>query len=552
MFAGLMLALALASLDQNIVGVALPQIVSELGGLHHLSWVVTSFLVTSTATTPLYGKLSDMYGRKPLFIIAIVIFLIGSCLCGLSRSMTELVVFRGIQGMGAGGLMVLAQTTIADLVAPRERGRYQGLFGAVFAFSSIAGPLLGGFITSALSWRWIFYVNVPVGIPALAMIAFGFHRPHHKVPHRIDYTAVALLTSATVALLLVLSWGGVQFPWSSPLIIGLAMASMVLTVLLIRTERRSLEPVLSPHIFHNRTVVIASSVMGLAFMGIFGAFVFLPLFFQLVMGMEPAKAGLMLAPMTGGLIATSFIGGRLVSRTGRYKIYPVVGLGCASLSFIVVMWAAASNSGIGVIEAALIVPRMRLRSGHAQSCRRPAECGWGPRAGRGNGDSGVLQTARRHLRRGHVRCHHDGPAPGSAYGTLDRPGERRPHAHGTGDPGYRRSPRCPARDRDQGLPPCHKHHVPRRRRHHDPGLCARAFSPGASIEIRTYRQFRHAGGISALGFDSTISGALYRIIGCFCCYSLFLQIHDGMMHSIPSADDSSKHTSKSYMQRLYT
>jgi len=354
-FAGLMLALALAALDQNIVGVALPQIVSELGGLHHLSWVVTSFLVTSTATTPLYGKLSDMYGRKPLFIIAIVIFLVGSCLCGLSRSMTELVVFRGIQGMGAGGLIVLAQTTIADLVAPRERGRYQGLFGAVFAFSSVAGPLLGGFITSALSWRWIFYVNVPVGIPALAMIAFGFRRPHHKVSHRIDYAAVALLSSATVALLLVLSWGGVQFPWSSPLIIGLAMASVVLTALLIRTERRSAEPVLSPHIFHNRTVVIASMVMALAFMGIFGAFVFLPLFFQLVMGMEPAQAGLMLAPMTGGLIAASFIGGRIVSRTGRYKIFPVVGLGCASLSFIVVMWAAASNGGIGVIEASLIV-----------------------------------------------------------------------------------------------------------------------------------------------------------------------------------------------------
>jgi len=354
-FAGLMLALALASLDQNIVAVALPRIVSDLGGLHHLSWVVTSFLVTSTATTPLYGKLSDMYGRKPLFIIAIAVFLVGSCLCGLSRSMTQLVVFRGIQGLGAGGLMVLAQTTIADLVAPRERGRYQGLFGAVFAISSVAGPLLGGFITSALSWRWIFYVNLPVGLPALAMIAYGFRRPHHKVSHRIDYTAVALLTSATVALLLVLSWGGVQYPWSSPLILGLAMASVALIALLIRTERRSAEPVLSPHIFHNRTVVIASTVMGLAFMGIFGAFVFLPLFFQLVMGMDPAKAGLMLAPMTGGLIAASVIGGRLVSRTGRYKIFPVVGLGCASLSFIVVMWAAASGGGVVVIASSLVV-----------------------------------------------------------------------------------------------------------------------------------------------------------------------------------------------------
>lgn len=354
-FGGLMLALALASLDQNIVAVALPQIVSDLGGLHHLSWVVTSFLVTSTATTPLYGKLSDMYGRKPLFVVAIVIFLIGSCLCGLSRSMIELVVFRGIQGLGAGGLMVLAQTTIADLVAPRERGRFQGLFGAVFAISSVLGPLLGGFITSALSWRWIFYVNLPVGIPALAMIVFGFRRPHHRVSHRIDYTAVALLTSATVALLLVLSWGGVQYPWSSPLILALAAASVALTALLIRTERRSEEPVLSPHIFHNRTVVIASAVMGLAFMGLFGAFVFLPLFFQLVLGMTPAKAGLLLAPMTGGLIVTSTLGGRRVTSTGRYKSMTVFGLGAATLSFIAVMFAAATGGGIGVIEAALIL-----------------------------------------------------------------------------------------------------------------------------------------------------------------------------------------------------
>ncbi len=354
-FAGLMMALALASLDQNIVAIALPQIVSDLGGLNHLSWVVTSFLVTSTATTPLYGKLSDMHGRKPLFIIAIVVFLIGSCLCGLSRSMTDLVVFRGIQGLGAGGLMVLAQTTIADLVAPRERGRYQGLFGAVFAFSSVAGPLLGGFITSTLSWRWIFYVNVPVGIPALAMIAFGFHRPHHKISHHIDYMAVVLLTSATVALLLVLSWGGVQYAWSSPCIIGLAVAAAVLTALLIRTEKRSEEPVLSPHIFHNRTVVIASSVMGLSFMGLFGAFVFLPLFFQLVLGMDPAKAGLLLAPMTGGMILTSFLGGRIVSRTGRYKVLTVLGLGGSTLSFIAVMIAAVAGSGMGVIETALIM-----------------------------------------------------------------------------------------------------------------------------------------------------------------------------------------------------
>jgi EmrB/QacA subfamily drug resistance transporter len=354
-FAGLMLALALASLDQNIVGVALPRIVSDLGGLSHLSWVVTAFLVTSTATTPIYGKLSDMYGRKPLFIAAIIIFLVGSSLCGLSRSMTELVVFRGIQGLGAGGLITLAQTTIADLVAPRDRGRYQGLFGAVFALSSVAGPLLGGFITDVLSWRWIFYVNVPIGILALALIAFGFQRPHHAVAHRIDYAAVTLLTSATVALLLVLSWGGVQFPWSSPIIISMAAAAAMLTALLIAVERRSSEPVLSPHIFHNRVVVIGTSVMGLTFMGLFGAAVFLPLFFQLVLGYPPTQAGLLMAPMTVGMIAASFIGGRMVSRTGKYKIFPVVGLAAAALSYVVVMLAATMGTGIGVVEVALII-----------------------------------------------------------------------------------------------------------------------------------------------------------------------------------------------------
>ncbi len=353
-FAGLMLALALAALDQNIVGVALPRIVSDLGGLSHLSWVVTAFLVTSTATTPLYGKLSDMYGRKPLFIAAIIIFLVGSSLCGLSRSMTELVVFRGIQGLGAGGLIVLAQTAIADLVAPRERGRYQGLFGAVFALSSVAGPLLGGFITDALSWRWIFYVNVPIGIPALALIAFGFRRPHHAVTHRIDYTAVLLLTSATIALLLVLSWGGVQFPWSSPVIIALAASAAVLTGLLIAVERKSPEPVLSPHVFHNRIFVISSAVMALTFMGLFGASVFLPLFFQLVLGHAPARAGLLMAPMTGGMIVASFLGGRIVSRTGRYKIFPVAGLAAAALAYLVVMAAATADLSLAVIEAALI------------------------------------------------------------------------------------------------------------------------------------------------------------------------------------------------------
>ena len=353
-FAGLMLALMLASLDQNIVGVALPRIVSDLGGLSHLSWVVTSFLLTSTATTPLYGKLSDMYGRKPLFIAAILIFLAGSILCGLSGSMTQLVVFRGIQGLGAGGLMTLAMTTVADLVAPRERGRYQGYFGAVFGVASIAGPLLGGFITDALSWRWIFFVNLPLGVLALAFFIFGFHRPRRVVSHRIDYAGAFLLTAATVALLLVLTWGGVQYAWSSWLITGLAASVIVMILLLVQTERRSQEPVLVPHILRNGVFLIATSVMFLTFMGLFGASVFLPLFFQLVLGFAPARAGLMLAPMTGGVVVASFLGGRIVSRTGRYKILPVLGLAAATLAFLAVMWAAVAGASIGFIEVSLI------------------------------------------------------------------------------------------------------------------------------------------------------------------------------------------------------
>jgi EmrB/QacA subfamily drug resistance transporter len=354
-FASLMLALMLASLDQNIVGVALPRIVSDLGGLSHLSWVVTSFMLTSTATTPLYGKLSDLYGRKPLFIAAILIFLAGSILCGLSGSMTQLIVFRGIQGLGAGGLMTLAMTTVADLVPPRERGRYQGYFGSVFAFSSIAGPLLGGFITDALSWRWIFFVNLPIGALALAFFIFGFHRPHYVVAHRIDYAGAALLTAATVALLLVLTWGGVQYAWSSLLIMGLAASVIVLVALLVRTERRSAEPVLAPHILQNRVFLIATSVMFLTFMGLFGAAVFLPLFFQLVLGFAPARAGLMLAPMTGGVVVASFLGGRLVSRTGRYKIFPVVGLAAATLAFLAVMRAALAGASFGFVEVSLVI-----------------------------------------------------------------------------------------------------------------------------------------------------------------------------------------------------
>jgi EmrB/QacA subfamily drug resistance transporter len=353
-FAGLMLALTLASLDQNIVSTALPRIVSDLGGLAHLSWVVTAFMVTSTISTPLYGKLSDMYGRKPLFFTAIIIFLIGSIVCGLAQTMFQLILFRAIQGLGAGGLITLAQTTVGDLIVPRERGKYQGLFGAVFATCSVAGPLLGGIITDALSWRWIFYVNLPVGAAALFLIAIGLRTHCNVVKHRIDYTGAAFLTCGTVCLLLFLSWGGSVYPWLSPVILALAAVASLFYGLLIRQERRAHEPILPPHLFANRVFVVAVSVIGLNAMALFGSLVFLPLFFQVVLGASPSRAGLMMAPMMGGVIVASVTGGRLVSAFGRYKIFPIIGLIVGTCSFLALAVSAFRGWPISVIETALV------------------------------------------------------------------------------------------------------------------------------------------------------------------------------------------------------
>lgn len=352
--AGLMLALTLAALDQNIVGTALPQIVSDLGGLAHLSWVVTAFLLASTATTPIYGKLSDLYGRKPLFVLAIVVFLAGSALCGLAQTMTQLILFRFLQGLGAGGLMTLAQTTIGDLVSPRERGRYQGLFSAVFAVCSVAGPLLGGALTDALSWRWVFYVNLPVGAVALVFIAFGLRRPHRAVAHRIDYGGALFLSAGTACVLLVLTWGGTAYAWSSPVIVGLALGAAVLFALLAGCERRAREPVLPPRLFRDRVFVVSSAVLGLTAMALFSAVVFLPLYFQLVLGASPSHAGLMLAPLMAGVIVSSVVGGRLVSLTGRYKVFPVVGLAVATGAYLVLAWAASAGAGAWLMESSLV------------------------------------------------------------------------------------------------------------------------------------------------------------------------------------------------------
>jgi EmrB/QacA subfamily drug resistance transporter len=353
--AGLMLALTLAALDQNIVATALPRIVSDLGGLAHLSWVVTAFLVASTTTTPLYGKFSDIYGRKPAFMVSITVFLAASMLCGLAQGMTELIVFRGLQGLGAGGLITLAQTTIGDLVSPRERGRYQGLFASVFAGCSVAGPLLGGFITDALSWRWIFYVNLPVGAVAVVLIAAGLGRHGRGRAHHIDYAGALLLVAATCCALLVLSWGGSVYPWFSTPVLVIGAAAVMLYAALALVEGLAAEPVLPPHLFTNSVFVLGVLAISLSATALFAAVVFLPLFFQLVMGASPTKAGLMISPMMGGVICSSFLGGRLVSKTGRYKRFPVFGLAAATTAYLGMAWAASHGLRAGWIEGLLVV-----------------------------------------------------------------------------------------------------------------------------------------------------------------------------------------------------
>lgn len=352
---GLMLALTLASLDQNIVATALPRITSELGGLQRLSWVVTAFVVASTVSAPLYGRLSDLYGRKPAFTVSITVFLLGSALCGLARGMGELIAFRAVQGLGAGGLIVLAQTVIGDLVSPRDRGRYQGLFAAVFAVCSVGGPLLGGFITEYASWRWIFYVNLPVGAVALLLIGAGLRpRPPGLAP-RLDLLGAALLIVGTCSLLLVLSWGGTVYAWTSLRLVGLGALALAAFALLMPVERSAEQPILPPALFRNRVFVLGAAVIALSAMALFAAVVFLPLMFQLLMGASPSAAGLMIAPMMGGVIVASFVGGQLISRTGRYKLFPVFGLLAATLSYGALAWAARTATGVLPIEAMLVV-----------------------------------------------------------------------------------------------------------------------------------------------------------------------------------------------------
>jgi EmrB/QacA subfamily drug resistance transporter len=328
---GLMLGMLLAALDQTIVATALPTIVGDLGGLNHLSWVVTAYLVASTVTTPLYGKFSDIYGRKRTFQFAIVVFLFGSALAGLSQSMIELIAFRGLQGIGAGGLMTLAMTIIGDVVPPRQRGRYQGYMGAVFALASVIGPLLGGFFVDQLSWRWVFYVNIPVGAVALVVTSIVLDLPYTRMVHRIDWAGTGLLVSAVGSILLAVTWGGTQYAWGSPVITALAVVGAILLVAFVTVEQRAAEPVLPLYLFKNPVFAVSTATMFIVGLAMFGGIIYLPLFLQVVGRKSATSAGLLLLPLILGIVFTSIVSGRVISRTGRYKAFPVVGMLVMSL-----------------------------------------------------------------------------------------------------------------------------------------------------------------------------------------------------------------------------
>ena len=324
-YSGLMVTLLLAALDQTIVATALPRVVSDLGGITQYAWVFTAYMLTSTVTVPLYGKLGDVYGRKYLFLFAIVVFLVGSALCGLAQGMTQLVVFRAIQGIGAGGLFPLSLAVIGNIVPPRDRGRWQGLIGAVFAASSIAGPAIGGFIVDNTTWRWIFLVNLPIGGVALAVILLTMPRRAALAEHSIDWLGAGVLAAGTAALLMGLVWGGRDYAWTSGHVVSALAIAAVCLVLFAVVERRAREPILPFDLLRNPVVASSIACMALVGMAMFGTISYVPLFVQGVIGTSATSSGVVLTPLMLGAVGTSIVTGQLVSRTGRYRWNAVLG-----------------------------------------------------------------------------------------------------------------------------------------------------------------------------------------------------------------------------------
>jgi EmrB/QacA subfamily drug resistance transporter len=355
----LMAGMLLAALDQTVLSTALPTIVGELSGLERLSWVVTAYLLTSTVSVPLYGKLSDLYGRKRLFQMAIGIFVVGSLLSGVAQSMTMLIIFRGIQGLGAGGIQSLAQAIIADIVSPRERGRYVGYMTGTWALSSIAGPLLGGLFVDHLTWRWLFFINVPIGIAALLVAIRVLKLPAVHIQRKIDYTGAALLVGASTCLLLALTWGGTQYPWGSPTIIGLFAAAIAGLALFVYVELRAEEPMLPLRLFKDRIYIVCNVIGLIGGMSMFGALAFMPLYLQVVRGVSATSSGLRTLPMILSLLVTVIVTGQRISKTGKYRIYPIVGcfmltVGLGIMSQLEVdsswfmIWGALAILGVGI------------------------------------------------------------------------------------------------------------------------------------------------------------------------------------------------------------
>jgi EmrB/QacA subfamily drug resistance transporter len=340
----LMLGMFLAALDQTIVSTALPTIVADLHGASHLAWIVVAYLLAATVSTPLWGKLGDQYGRKRFFQAAIVIFLCGSALSGLSHTLTELIAFRAVQGLGGGGLMVGAQAIVGDVVSPRERGRYQGLFGAVFGVASVIGPLLGGVFVQQLSWHWIFYIDVPVGAVALAVVAAQVPGNLRRVHHVIDYLGTVVLVISASSLVLFTSLGGTTYPWGSPTIITLGVIGAVFLGVFVVVERRAPEPVLPLHLFSNRGFSVTSVVGFIVGFAMFGAITYLPLFFQIVHGESPTVSGLELLPLLAGLVVFSAGSGIIISRTGRYRAFPIVGTALMAVGLLLLSQVGVNTS----------------------------------------------------------------------------------------------------------------------------------------------------------------------------------------------------------------